>query len=89
MGKPERKGFIFLQTHPVTYTHRFKEYARKCGIIDKSFYNMRHSAATSMLEAGIDINVIQKILGHSDISTTQLYAKVIDSFIMKEIKKLE
>ena len=50
---------------------------------------MRHPAATTMIEAGININVIQKTLGHTDISTTQIYAKVMDSFMLKEIKKLE
>lgn len=54
-----------------------------------SFHNMRHSVATTILEAGIDINVIQKILGHSDLSTTQIYTKVIDSFMIQEIKRLE
>ena len=49
---------------------------------------MRHSAATAMLEAGIDINVIQKILGHTDISTTQIYAKVIDTFMIKKMGSL-
>lgn len=89
MGKQKEKGFIFSQAHPDTYTHRFKKYARSCGIPDKSFHNMRHSAATTMLEVGIDINVIQKILGHTDISTTQIYAKVVDNFMILEMKKLE
>jgi len=89
MGSQKEAGFIFLQAHPDTYTHRFKNYARYCGIHDKSFHNMRHSAATTMLEAGIDIHVIQKILGHTDISTTQIYAKVMDTFMIKEMKKLE
>jgi len=78
-----------MQAHPDTYTHRFKKNARICGIYDKSFHDMRHSAATAMLEVGIDINVIQKILGHTDISTTQIYAKIIDIYILQEIKKLE
>ncbi len=51
--------------------------------------NMRHSAATSMLEAGIDINVIQKILGHSDLSTTQIYANVMDNYMIKEMQKFK
>jgi site-specific recombinase XerD len=56
---------------------------------DKIFHNMRHSAATTMLGAGIDVNIIQKILGLTDITTTQIYAKVVDNFMLQEIKKLE
>ena len=35
------------------------------------------------------IDVIQKILGHTDISTTQVYAKVLDNHMIEEIQKLE
>ncbi len=88
MRENQKEGFIFWQVHPDTYTHRFKKYARVCNILDKSFHNMRHSAATSMLEAGIAINVIQKILGHTDITTTQIYANVLDNHMIREIQKL-
>ncbi len=45
-----------------------------CGIYKVSFHKMRHTAATEMLEAGIDISVVQKVLGHTDIATTKIYA---------------
>lgn len=89
IGTERKKGFIFLQVHLDSYTHRFKKYARACNIYDKSFHNMRHSAATAMLESGIELSVIQKILGHTDISTTQIYANVMDNYMLQEIKKFE
>ena len=46
-------------------------------------------AATYMLASGIDLPVVQKILGHSQISTTQVDAKVLEEQVHKQIKKLK
>jgi len=42
-----------------------------------------------MLEAGIDLPVIQKILGHESISTTQIYADVLDNHMIDQMRKFE
>jgi len=64
----------------------FKEALRKSNIKKKaSVHTLRHSFATHLLESGVDIRIIQQLLGHNSLKTTQIYTQISSSKIT-EIK---
>jgi len=67
-----------------------KEIAKSCGIHKNiSFHVARHTFATTvMLSNGVPIETVSKLLGHTKLSTTQLYARVVESKISEDIKNL-
>ena len=50
-------------------------------------HTLRHSAATQMLEAGCDLRTLQEFLGHSSVSTTQIYTKLTKEFLSEVFKE--
>lgn len=67
---------------------RIKTLGERAGINEKvTPHRLRHTLATHLLEAGVPIDVIQRILGHEDLKTTQIYAKTLRSSVESWYRK--
>jgi integrase/recombinase XerD len=82
LAKTVDPGFVFLNGQGGHYSRQsfflfLKEQCKKVGITkDVSPHTLRHSFATHLLEAGTDLRIIQELLGHESISTTQIYTHI-------------
>jgi len=80
-----RPLFPGRRRHPITraaFWQTIKRLATRAGIVkDISPHTLRHSFATHLLERGADLRAIQEMLGHSSITTTQVYTHVSTDFL--------
>ena len=92
-GKSEEERAFFLNRSGGRMTSRsvermMKKYLMESGLLRSSTpHSLRHSFATHLLDAGADIRSVQELLGHSDISTTQIYTEVSKERLYAVYKK--
>ena len=77
-GKPLNRQLIYKLV---------KEYGQKAGLQDVSPHTLRHSFATHLVQNRADIRSVQQMLGHADISTTQIYTHMTDAHLRKSYER--
>lgn len=91
--KGKESNVLFLNFHGQKMTRQgfwkiIKSYAKDAGIEKKiTPYTLRHSFAAHLIENGADLKSLQQMLGHADISTTQIYAEMVKNRISDVYRK--
>lgn len=91
--KDKESNVLFLNFHGQKMTRQgfwkiIKSYAKEAGIEKKiTPYTLRHSFAAHLIENGADLKSLQQMLGHADISTTQIYAEMVKTRISDVYRK--
>lgn len=91
LKRGDDRGLIFRDLPCLTTINTvIKEWAKRAGIKKKiTYHTSRHTFGTLMITAGADIYVTSKLMGHSDVKTTQIYARIIDSKKIEAVSKLD
>ena len=91
--KSKSENYIFLSTRGTKFSRMgiwkiISRYVKEAGIIKPIHpHTFRHSFATHLVEGGADLRAVQEMLGHADISTTQIYTHLDRDFVKQEHKK--
>lgn len=80
-------GKIFPKWNPDSISHKWIKLMKKLGIAGR-LHDLRHTTASYLVMAGVDLRTIQTILGHSDISTTTIYAHLTQDYARDALSKL-
>jgi len=88
VGKPDERVFVGLQ-YSDYFNVALQMWVLKAGITKYiTFHCARHTFAVLQLTLGTEIYTLSKMLGHSELKTTQIYAKIVDEKIFEAVNKI-
>jgi len=87
-----KKGYLFLtqmkkQIRRQLLSEIVIRYAKKCNVDEVTAHTLRHACATHLLDEGADLRLIQEILGHSSIASTQRYTHMSSSKMQEKFQQ--
>ena len=83
-----REGYLFfMMSHVDSFSKMFRRIIKGTGI-DANFHGLRHTFATRYIERGGDLKTLSTILGHSSVTTTEIYAKVTAKKMSDDFERL-
>jgi integrase/recombinase XerD len=84
----EERVFVLRGRSPTprTIQRRLKKYGRNAGV-DVSPHKLRHTLATRLLNQGMPIHSLRKLLGHKHLNTTQAYARIYDQTLYRQFRE--
>lgn len=68
---------------------KITKFSRIAGLVDFHAHSLRHKFATDLLERGVDLKIVQELLGHENLSTTQVYLAVTGERMRDAVNLLE
>lgn len=92
-GLPRAVGAVFLFPNPrdpsrhlTTVTNGFQSARAAAGLPDIRIHDLRHSAASFMVNSGVDLFAVGKVLGHASVQSTQRYAHLANSTLLAAVE---
>ena len=88
-------GYVFVHSNgkvitPYYLSRTFKRYVKKCKLSEKyHFHSLRHTCGSLLIQMGVPLFDVQKILGHRSINTTQIYAHLENDNLRKSLERLD
>lgn len=79
-GMPLKGGYV---------TKKFKKYVRQCGLGNFHWHNLRSTFASYLVQSSTPLAEVQRLLGHSSVVTTQIYAAVNDDNLRQAAEKIQ
>jgi site-specific recombinase XerD len=67
----------------------FNNACKKAGLENVTPHTLRHTFASHLVMAGIDLSTVQRLLGHRDIATTMIYAHLTEDHLARGVEKLK